>query len=125
MVASKGYRVRMKDINREAIAAGYRRIDEIFRGRIARRRMKKTEPINIFARISTSTDYVGFSSAGCVLEAIVEDMEIKKKVLREAEKELGRHVVFASNTSALSIDDLQNAAKWPGRGVGLHFFNPV
>jgi len=125
LVARKGYRVRMKDINREAIAAGYRRIDEIFRGRVARRRMKKTEPINILARITTSTDYVGFSSAGIVLEAIVEDMEIKKKVLREAEGEMGRHVVFASNTSALSIDDLQNAAKWPGRVVGLHFFNPV
>ena len=125
LVARKGYRVRMKDINREAIAAGYRRIDEIFRGRVARRRMKKTEPINVLARITTSTDYAGFSSAEIVLEAIVEDMEIKKKVLREAEGELGRHVVFASNTSALSIDDLQNAAKWPGRVVGLHFFNPV
>ena len=125
LVARKGYRVRMKDINRDAIAAGYRRIDEIFRGRVARRRMKKTESINLFARISTSTDYAGFSSAGIVLEAIVEDMEIKKKVLREAEKELGRHVVFASNTSALSIDELQNAAKQPGRVVGLHFFNPV
>ncbi len=125
LVARKGYRVRMKDINREAIAAGYRRIDEIFRGRVARRRMKKTEPINVLARITTSTDYVGFSSAEIVLEAIVEDMEIKKKVLCEVEGELGRHVVFASNTSALSIDDLQNAAKWPGRVVGLHFFNPV
>ena len=125
LVARKGYRVRMKDINREAIAAGYRRIDEIFRGRVARRRMKKTEPINVLARITTSTDYVGFSSAGIVLEAIVEDMEIKKKVLCEVEGELGRHVVFASNTSALSIDDLLNAAKWPGRVVGLHFFNPV
>lgn len=125
LVSRKGYRVRMKDINREAIAAGYRRIDEIFRARVARRRMKKIEVLNLHARISSATDYVGFGSAGIVLEAIVEDMEIKKKVLREAEGEMGRHVVFASNTSALSIDDLQNAAKCPGRVVGLHFFNPV
>jgi len=125
LVALKGYRARLKDISREAISSGYRRIAEIFQGRVARRRMKKSEVINLMARVSSSTDYAGFGSAGIIIEAVVEDLEIKKKVLREAESELGAHVVFASNTSALSVTDLQNAAKRPGRIVGLHFFNPV
>jgi len=125
LVARKGYRARMKDISREAITAGYQRIDEIFRGRVERGKMKKSEVINLMARISGATDYAGFRSAGLVIEAVVEDMEIKKKVLLEVEAELAGHVVFASNTSALSIEELQNAAKRPGRIAGLHFFNPV
>ena len=64
-------------------------------------------------------------SAGLVVEAIVEDLEIKRKLLRELEVVVAPEAILASNTSSLSITALQAGMKHPGRMVGMHFFNPA
>jgi len=125
LMARKGFRVRMKDIGREALSLGFRKIAELYRGRVKRRRMKRSDADNCIARISGTTEYTGLGKSPIVLEAVVENMDIKKTVLAEVEACVSEDTVFASNTSALSINELQSAATCPERVVGLHFFNPV
>ena len=125
LTARKGFRVRMKDIHREALQTGYKKIDDLYRGRVKRRRMTKSELSNCMAMISGTTEYSGFENTPLVIEAVVENMDIKKQVLREVEATLDERAIFASNTSALSITELASAANRPERVVGLHFFNPV
>ena len=120
-----GLPIRMKDISLEALALGYEQVASIFQKSIKRRRLKKQELPRKMGLVSSSLDYSGFRSADLVIEAIVEDMNIKKKVLQETEKHMREDAVLASNTSSLSISEMQSALKNPERMGGLHFFSPV
>jgi 3-hydroxyacyl-CoA dehydrogenase/enoyl-CoA hydratase/3-hydroxybutyryl-CoA epimerase len=77
------------------------------------------------AHISATTDYTGFKLADVVVEAVVENMDIKKSVLGELEHEVHDSCVLATNTSALSITEMSTALDDPSRLLGMHFFNPV
>jgi len=125
LLARKGYRVRLKDIAPQAIQTGLAKVHELYSARVKRRRMTRKEMNNSMAVMTTTLDYTGFGTADAVIEAVIEKMEIKKSVLRETEKALPNDAIFASNTSALSITELQSVAERPSQVVGLHFFNPV
>ena len=75
--------------------------------------------------ISSTTDYSGFGTTEVVIEAVVENMEIKKKVLGELETHLRADAVIASNTSSLSVTEMALGLTHPERFVGMHFFSPV
>lgn len=77
------------------------------------------------AHISATTDYTGFNLADVVIEAVVENMDVKKKVLQELENETRDSCVLATNTSALSITEMASVLRDPSRLLGMHFFNPV
>jgi 3-hydroxyacyl-CoA dehydrogenase/enoyl-CoA hydratase/3-hydroxybutyryl-CoA epimerase len=70
-------------------------------------------------------DYTGFKSLDFVIEAIVEDLEIKKKVLADLENHVRDGAILATNTSSLSVTEMQKALRHSSRFVGMHFFNPV
>jgi 3-hydroxyacyl-CoA dehydrogenase/enoyl-CoA hydratase/3-hydroxybutyryl-CoA epimerase len=78
-----------------------------------------------FGEISPTVEYSGFRYVDMVVEAVVEKLEIKQKVLSDVEARIGTETVFASNTSSLPIGDIAAHARYPERVVGLHFFNPV
>jgi len=125
LFAAKGIDVRVKDINYEAVSQAYKQADKVLKGLVKKRRISKDEHRRVLHRISGTTDYSGFKKAGLVVEAIVEDLEIKKKVLAELEKHVSEDTVIATNTSSLRVDDMAAALKNKGRFVGMHFFNPV
>jgi 3-hydroxyacyl-CoA dehydrogenase/enoyl-CoA hydratase/3-hydroxybutyryl-CoA epimerase len=125
LLVRRGFRVRMKDIGLEALQVGLARVHELFGAKLAAGRMTRGEIANAMAAISPTTEYSGFDGLAVVIEAVVENLEIKKKVLREVEAKVPESAIFASNTSALSISELQKASLRPERVVGLHFFNPV
>ena len=75
--------------------------------------------------VSGSTDYDGFAGCDLVLEAVFEELEIKKRVFAELEQVVGDDCVLATNTSALSITDMAADLRRPKRVAGMHFFNPV
>jgi len=77
------------------------------------------------ALITTTLDYSGFRRADVVIEAIVEDLEIKKAVLRELEPQVSAGCIVATNTSTLSVSTMQSVLVRPERMAGFHFFNPV
>ena len=76
------------------------------------------------ARVKTTTDIDDFKDVDLVIEAIVENIEIKKKVFAELDEKTPNHTILASNTSSLSITEMASATKRQERVIGVHFFNP-
>lgn len=123
--ADKGIHVRMKDINNEALGKGLAHARKIWDKAMKRKRVTKYEVADKMAHISAGTDYSGFKSMDVVIEAIVENMEIKKKVIAETYNQCKPDVIIATNTSSLSVTEMAEADPRPENFVGMHFFNPV
>ncbi len=124
VAAYRGVEVRMKDVALERVAQGLAHA-----ARIAGKGRKKgvlsdLEARDLLHRISGTVEYSGFARADLVIEAVVEDANVKKSVLEEAER-AAPGAVFATNTSSLRVDDLSRALSDPSAFGGLHFFNPV
>lgn len=117
--------VRLRDINEEAVSKGIKSINQAFLKMVSRRRLRPEEKSDRMRLLSATTGYSGFSTCDLVIEAVAERMEIKHRVIRELQGTAGDHSIFATNTSSLSVSTMAEAAKHPGRVLGLHFFNPV
>ncbi len=117
--------VRMRDINWKAIAGGMKAAAKIWKKRVDRRRMTRVEMQRKLARITSTIDWSGFERCDLVVEAVVENVEIKRQVLSEFEAIAGPNSVFATNTSTIPITDIASQAKRPENVAGMHFFNPV
>jgi 3-hydroxyacyl-CoA dehydrogenase / enoyl-CoA hydratase / 3-hydroxybutyryl-CoA epimerase len=125
LFAEKGIPLRMKDITPKAVAAGFRTANEIFRKRFRKGILDHLQARDGMDRITGATDMSGFAGMDLAVEAVVENMEVKKAVLHEFEQAAPDRAIFASNTSSLSITELATVSKRPGQVVGMHFFNPV
>jgi 3-hydroxyacyl-CoA dehydrogenase/enoyl-CoA hydratase/3-hydroxybutyryl-CoA epimerase len=125
LFASNNIPVRVKDINFDAVAKAYQQAAHILKGNLKRRRITALEYNHILGRITGTIDYRGFKNIDIVIEAIVEDLDIKKKVLAELEQYIPEDTIVVSNTSSLQINTMADAFKYPHRFVGMHFFNPV
>ena len=125
LAAYRGIHVRMKDIHHDAVASGLRHAGELFAGLVKRRRLRRREADQRMTLISGGLGYEGFTRQDLVVEAIVEEMDIKRIVLRETEDAVRRECVLATNTSSLSVDEMASALARPENFVGMHFFNPV
>ena len=124
LLAHRGLTVRLKDINREGLATGLRHAREQFDKLVKRRKLRQREAEDRMGAISPSLDYSGFGTIDLVIEAVVERMDVKKAVLKEAEAAAG-DAILTTNTSSLSVTEMQRALERPGRLAGMHFFNPV
>ncbi len=116
--------VRFKDINWEAVGKGYGVAWDIFSKQVRDKKIKLNEALLKFDLLGGSTDYSGFQHADLVIEAAVENLELKNKIFKELEEVIKPTTIVASNTSSLSITEMAKAFKHPGRFVGMHFFNP-
>ncbi len=117
--------VRMKDINLEAVDLGMKRAEEVFLKAVQRKKLNRRDMKRKLSLISGTTDYSGFQPCDFVIEAVVENMEVKKQVFKEVEQKVSEDAILASNTSSLSITEIATAVKKPERVIGFHFFNPV
>ena len=125
VAAWNGIRVRLKDIDHARVAAGLAHAARIVGQARRRGKLSELEARRLLNRISGTTTYAGFGRADVVVEAIVEDLDVKRRVLAEVEKETGPEAVLATNTSSLRVDDLATVLERPRLLGGLHFFNPV
>ncbi len=125
LAADKGYPARMKDIRPEPLAGGFAQAAKIWRERLKRRRLTKTEFASKMALLSGTLDYAGFAACDVTIEAVLEKLAVKQAVLKEWEGVVPETAVFASNTSTLPITAIASAARHPERVAGMHFFNPV
>jgi 3-hydroxyacyl-CoA dehydrogenase/enoyl-CoA hydratase/3-hydroxybutyryl-CoA epimerase len=123
--AEAGVPVRMKDATPEALARGLRSVRDVFQERLERRRINRYELATRMSRLSASLDYTGFRRADLVIEAVFEDLDLKRRVLAEVERATGDDCVFASNTSSLPIGEIARDSRRPSRVLGMHFFSPV
>jgi 3-hydroxyacyl-CoA dehydrogenase/enoyl-CoA hydratase/3-hydroxybutyryl-CoA epimerase len=125
LAAAGDVRVALKDVEQEALEDGLRHARELLE-KAARKGVVDEEEAGLkFALIDGTLSYDELRDVDLVIEAVVEEMAVKKQVLREAEEVIPAEAVFATNTSSLSVTELAEAADRPERVVGLHFFNPV
>ncbi len=125
LFARKGHQVVMKDISWDAVAKGYEAANTIFQKLLKIRKAKPHEVAMGMHRIHGTLDEQALRDCDVVIEAVVENMEIKKQVLAEVEKVVAPETIICSNTSSLSITEMAEGMKHPERFVGMHFFNPV
>ena len=117
--------VRLKDINYDALALGLKSAAKLYRDAVKKRRLKPYEAMVKMDKITTALDYSGFADTDIVIEAVVENMEVKRKVFRELSAATNPQTILATNTSALSVTEMAGETKDPSKVIGLHFFNPV
>ncbi len=125
LFASRNIPVRVKDLNTDAVAKAYEQAASVLKGKLKRRRISRLEFGQIISRITGTTDYSGFKKADFIVEAIVENLDIKKQVFSELENYVRDDAIIVSNTSSLLVNDMAVAFKRPERFAGMHFFNPV
>ena len=125
LLSYKGIGVRLKDVNYDAIAKGFKAAKKIYDQAVKRKRIKKFEADQKMGLITGTLDYSGFKSTDIVIEAVVENMEVKKKVFKELSERVNPKAVLCTNTSALSVSEMAREAKDTSKVIGLHFFNPV
>jgi 3-hydroxyacyl-CoA dehydrogenase/enoyl-CoA hydratase/3-hydroxybutyryl-CoA epimerase len=125
VAAEAGIPVRLKDASHEALGRGMLLVRRVFDERRKRGSLTALEVGKRVDRVSTTIDYTGFKRCDLVIEAVFEDLEVKRRVLAEVEAVTTPDCVFASNTSSLPIADIARGAKRPARVLGMHFFSPV
>ncbi|MBL8014192.1 MAG: enoyl-CoA hydratase/isomerase family protein, partial [Candidatus Omnitrophica bacterium] len=125
LLSDRGVWVRMKDMNYEAIAKGLAAAYKVYQGALKKKRLKPYELSAKMAMISGTVDYSGFQDSDLVIEAVVENMDVKRKVFQELDGQVPPGAVICSNTSSLSVTQMAESVKDPSRVIGFHFFNPV
>jgi 3-hydroxyacyl-CoA dehydrogenase/enoyl-CoA hydratase/3-hydroxybutyryl-CoA epimerase len=123
--ADAGANVRLKDTTFEALARGLRHAREQFEQRRRRGSLTRLEFERRMNRLSATIDTSGFGRADLVIEAVFEDLDLKRRVLADVEEAAGEDCVVASNTSSIPIADLARGSRRPNRILGMHFFSPV
>jgi 3-hydroxyacyl-CoA dehydrogenase/enoyl-CoA hydratase/3-hydroxybutyryl-CoA epimerase len=124
-LANAGVPVRLRDVSWEALARGMAAAAGMCRALVKRRQMTAAQMDLVMLRIGPGVDAAGIRNAGIVIEAVSEDMGLKKKVLQEIEGLVRPDAIIATNTSSLPLEELAKALRHPARFIGLHFFNPV
>lgn len=115
----------MLDVEEEALERGRQTIERDLERRVKKGRISEDEGRDVLGRVSSTASVGDLSGAPLVVEAVVEDMGVKKKVFGDLEGVVGEDAVLATNTSSLSVTGIAAATESPGRVVGMHFFNPV
>lgn len=125
LFANNGQSPIMKDISTDALELGLKQSAQNFKGALKRKKISPYDFEKMQRSIHPTLSFDGFKNIDLLIEAIVENMEIKKKVFAETESYLREDCLITSNTSSLSIEEMSQALKRPERFAGLHFFNPV
>jgi len=124
--AWNGFEVKMVDIKDEFIEKGMERIRTDVMTGIDKGKMTMSEAEGLMGRLSATTNLEeAVKDADLVIEAIFENMKVKKEIFGKVDAAAPAHTVIASNTSSLSIDELATATKRPDKVIGMHYFSPV
>lgn len=120
-----GIAVRVKDVRPESILNALQYSWNLLSKKVKRRQLRPVEQKQQMSLLSGGTDYQGFSSVDMVIEAVFEDLELKRQMVAEVEQQTKRETIFATNTSSLPISQIAEEAKNPGNIIGLHYFSPA
>lgn len=124
IMADKRIETRLKDVSPELLGKGLKTARDLFHKDAKRKKITPKEAEEGLARISPTTEYVGFKNLDIVIEAVVEDLNVKRRVFQDLERACGPRTILATNTSSLLVSDIAQGVADPARVVGVHFFNP-
>ena len=125
VIARAGYSVVMRDVNDEFLQRGMAAIDKSLQRDVDKDRLGAEEKRTIIGRIRTATALEELHEASIVIEAVTEDLNVKREVFRVLDEITPLNTILASNTSSISITKLGAATARPTRVIGMHFMNPV
>lgn len=125
VASQNGHEVVLVDLNEQILAKSKGKLAKIMTRLVEKGRVEKAEAEAIQNRVIYSQDIYDFAGCGLVIEAIIENLEIKQKVFSQIEQIVGRDCILASNTSSLSIASIASSLTNPAMGIGIHFFNPA
>ena len=123
--AQSGYQVVVSEINEDLLNKGLGAIKKTLAKSVEKGKLAKEEEEAIVGRIKGTTNTKDFSDRDLVIEAAIENMDLKKKIFAELDGICPPNAILASNTSCLSVTEVASATKRPDKVVGTHFFNPV
>ncbi|GAB6257508.1 MULTISPECIES: 3-hydroxybutyryl-CoA dehydrogenase [Peribacillus] len=123
--AMSGYEVLLHDLKDEYVEKGLGTITKNLSRQVEKGKMEAEEKGAILSRLTSSTDLNNAAVVDLVIEAAVENMEIKTKIFADLDEITPQHVILASNTSSLPITEIAAATKRPEKVIGMHFMNPV
>lgn len=125
VAAQNGHEVVLVDLNEQILQKSKDKLAKIMMRLVEKGKITEEESIATQNRVKYSQDIHDFAGCGIVIEAIIENLEIKQKVLSQIEQIVGRDCILASNTSSLSIASIASALMTPEVAIGIHFFNPA
>ena len=117
--------VRIKEIDAAGVGRGLAYVDKVVLKQAKRRRMSPFEVDQVLNRVTGSSTWIGFGNTDVVIEAVFEDLNLKRSIVKEVEGAMREDVIFASNTSTLPITLIAEASDRPENVVGMHYFSPV
>jgi len=123
--AQAGYDVKVTEINQPLLDRGLNNIKSNLSRNVEKSRMSKDEMDIILSHIHGTTNLSDFSDRDLVIEAVIENMDMKNKLFAELDKVCPSNTILATNTSCLSIIDMAMVTKRADKVLGIHFFNPV
>lgn len=123
--AVRGTPIHMKDIAQAGLAQGMNEATKLLSKQVITGRIDVTKMANVLNNIHPTLNYDGFDGVDMVVEAVVENENVKTKVLVELEKKVNDKTIIASNTSTISISKMAENLQRPENFCGMHFFNPV
>ncbi len=125
LCAQSGFQVVVSEINDEFLKRGMGFIDKVLTRSVEKGKLAQADKDAIMERIKGTTNTKDFADCDLVIEAAIEDLELKKKIFAELDGICPKDAILATNTSCLSIIDMAMVTKRVDKVVGLHFFNPA
>ena len=125
VAAVSGLEVIMNDVKQEFVDKGLKTIEKNLDRAVSKGKMTTDEKSTILGRIKPSVDLKDFEGVDFVVEAIIENLDLKKKVFQRLDEVVAPGKILASNTSSISITKLAACVKRPEKFIGMHFMNPV
>ncbi len=124
--AQSGFKVYGADIDKDIIDKGLKKVVQNLEKLVSKGKMNAEEKNAILSRIELSTDFDHLQDAAVVIEAVFEDMDVKKETFKKIDNLVNsKEALLLTNTSSLSISEIASVTKRPEQVAGMHFFNPV
>jgi 3-hydroxybutyryl-CoA dehydrogenase len=124
--AEAGYEVSMRDIEDRFVQGGLNIIKKNYERAIGKGKMTKEQAESILSKVKGTLELAeAVKGAQIVIEAVIENMDLKKQVYGELDQLCAKDTILATNTSGLSITEIASMTKRPEKVIGMHFFNPV
>jgi len=123
--AQAGYQVVVSEVNEEFLNKGLSSINSSLTRSVEKGRITRQDKDSVLSRIRGTTKMKDFGNCDLVIEAVTENLDLKKKTFAELDKTCPKSAILATNTSCLSIIEIAMSTTRPGKVLGLHFFNPA
>ncbi len=123
--ARHGYSVVGVEVDEDAVARGRQHLEHSTSRALARGKLSEEEATQLLDRVQLCTSLSDLKEADLVVEAVVESVEIKKRIFKQLDEIVSEDAILATNTSSLSVTEISSATSQPGRVIGVHFFNPA